>query len=44
MRNYWWPEVTRDVGKYVDSCDMCYGTLWTLTFFFFFYLFIFLFF
>jgi len=22
-RNYWWPEVIRDVGKYVDSCDMC---------------------
>ena len=23
MKNYWWPEVTRDIGKYVDSCDMC---------------------
>jgi len=23
MRNYWWPEVTKDVGKYVDGCDMC---------------------
>jgi len=23
MRNYWWPEVTKDVGKYVESCDMC---------------------
>ena len=22
-RNYQWPEVTRDMGKYVDSCDMC---------------------
>jgi len=22
-RNYWWPRVTRDVGRYVDSCDMC---------------------
>ena len=23
MRNYWWPKVIRDMGKYVDSCDMC---------------------
>jgi len=22
-RNYWWPGVTKDVGKYVDGCDMC---------------------
>jgi len=22
-RNYWWPEVTKEVGKYVDRCDMC---------------------
>jgi len=22
-RNYWWPGVTRDVGKYVKECDMC---------------------
>jgi len=22
-RNYWWPEVTRDVGKYVEGCDLC---------------------
>jgi len=22
-RNYWWPGVMRDVGKYVNSCDMC---------------------
>jgi len=22
-RNYWWPGVTRNVGRYVDSCDMC---------------------
>ena len=22
MRNYWWPGVTRDVRRYVDSCDM----------------------
>jgi len=22
-RNYWWPEVMRDVGKYIEGCDMC---------------------
>jgi len=22
-RNYWWPEVTKKVGKYVDGCDAC---------------------
>jgi len=22
-RNYWWPEVTRDVGRYVEECDLC---------------------
>jgi len=22
MRNYWWPGVTRDVGKYVKGCDL----------------------
>ena len=22
-RNYWWLEVTRDIGKYVKGCDMC---------------------
>jgi len=22
-RNYWWPGVTRDVGKYVEGCDAC---------------------
>jgi len=21
-RNYWWPEVTRNVGKYVEGCDL----------------------
>jgi len=21
-RNYWWPGVMRDVGKYIDSCDI----------------------
>ena len=23
MRNYQWPRVTKDIGKYVDRCDMC---------------------
>jgi len=23
MRNYWWPGVIRDVGKYVEGCDLC---------------------
>ena len=22
-RNYWWPEITRDIGRYVEGCDMC---------------------
>jgi len=22
MRNYWWPGVTRDVGKYIEGCDL----------------------
>ena len=22
-RNYWWPEVMRDIGKYVKGCDLC---------------------
>jgi len=22
MRNYWWPEVTRDVGRYIEECDL----------------------
>ena len=22
-RNYWWPGVTRDVGRYVKGCNMC---------------------
>jgi len=22
-RNYWWPEMTKDVGKYVEGCDIC---------------------
>ena len=22
-RNYWWHKVTKDVGKYMEGCDMC---------------------
>jgi len=22
-RNYWWPGLTKDVGKYVEGCDAC---------------------
>jgi len=22
-RNYWWPGVTRDIGRYVEGCDIC---------------------
>ena len=22
-RNYWWLGVTRDVGRYVEECDLC---------------------
>ena len=22
-RNYWWPGITRDVGKYVEGYDLC---------------------
>jgi len=22
-RNYWWPGVTKEVGRYVDGCDTC---------------------
>ena len=22
-RNYWWPEVIRDVERYIDRCDIC---------------------
>jgi len=22
-RNYWWPGVTKDVGKYVEECEIC---------------------
>ena len=23
MRTYWWPGVTKNVGRYVEGCDMC---------------------
>ena len=23
IRNYWWPGVIRDVGRYVEGCDLC---------------------
>ena len=22
-RNYWWPGVTKDMGKYIEGCDLC---------------------
>ena len=22
-RNYWWPGITRDIGKYIKGCDLC---------------------
>ena len=22
-RNYWWLGITRDVGRYVEECDLC---------------------
>jgi len=22
-RNYWWLGVTRDIGKYIDGCNLC---------------------
>ena len=25
-RNYWWPQMSRYIGKYVSSCDMCLQT------------------
>ena len=21
-KNYWWPDITKDIGKYVDKCDL----------------------
>ena len=23
MRNYWWPGVTRDIGRYIKGCNLC---------------------
>ena len=23
MKNYWWPEITRDIGRYVEGCNLC---------------------
>ena len=22
-KNYWWPGVTMDIGRYVEGCDLC---------------------
>jgi len=22
-RNYWWPGITRDIGRYVEGCNLC---------------------
>ena len=22
-KNYWWPGITRDIGRYIKECDMC---------------------
>ena len=22
-RNYWWPGLTKEIGKYVEGCDVC---------------------
>ena len=22
-RNYWWPEITKDIGRYVEGCNIC---------------------
>ena len=28
-QNYWWPQMSRYVGRYISTCDMC---LWTKSF------------
>ena len=25
-RNYWWPQMSRYIGKYISTCDMCLQT------------------
>ena len=25
IRNYWQPEVTKDIGRYIEGCDLCQG-------------------
>jgi len=22
-RNYWWPQISRYIGQYVSTCDLC---------------------
>jgi len=26
IRNYWWPGVTKDIGKYMEGCNICQRT------------------
>ena len=26
LRNYWWPQMSRNIGKYVSTCNMCLQT------------------
>jgi len=23
IRNYWWLEITKNIEKYIEKCDMC---------------------
>ena len=29
LRNYWWPQMSRYIGKYISTCDMCLQTKFT---------------